>query len=136
MRIYEAVALLVVVVALAGCRTTYGMAEQFGKFSQEYNRQWRWQEQEQACINFAAEDIREECLQRARAAEGVSVADYRVKSTDLDLEKGTATVRVEIDYYILPSTQVKTVEDVQKWRYDDEEGRERWRLISLPPEFK
>lgn len=136
MRIYQAVALLLVVFVLAGCRTTYSMAEQFGQATREYNRQRRWQEQEQACINFATDAIRAECLARVHAAAGVSVADYRVKSTELDLEKGTAKVHVEIDYYILPSTQLKTVDDLQEWRYAEEDGVERWRIETPPPEFK
>jgi hypothetical protein len=137
MRIHRAVLFLFVATVLAGCRTPlYVVAERFEQSSREYNRSLRWQELEQACLTFAAKDVKEECVARAKGAKGVSMADYRVKSTELDPAKGTATVRVELDYYILPSARLRTVEDLQRWRYAEEEGAERWRIVTPPPEFK
>ncbi|WP_298433380.1 hypothetical protein [Geobacter sp.] len=128
--------LVLVAVALAGCRNPYLIAERFTDSSREYNRSIRWQEVEQACLTFADGGVKEECLARATAAKGVSVADYRVVSTELDPEKGTATVRMEIDYYILPSTRLKSVQDVQQWRYEEKDGDLRWRIVTPPPEFR
>lgn len=137
MRIHRAVPFLLLTAVLAGCRTPlYLMTEQFEQSSREYNRSLRWQELEQACLTFAAKDVKDDCLGRAKAAREVSMADYRVTSTDLDPEKGTASVRMEHDYYVLPSTRLRTVEDVQQWRYAEEEGAERWRIVTPPPEFK
>lgn len=137
MRIHRIVVLFVLATVLAGCRTPlYVVAEQFEKSSREYNRSLRWQEMEQACLTFSAKEIKDECLARTRGAKGVSMADYRVTSTDLDPEKGTATVRMELDYYILPSTRLQTVEDTQQWRYAEEEGAKGWRIVTPPPEFR
>lgn len=136
MGIHRFLLLLVGAVALAGCHNPYLMSERFTESSREYNRSIRWQELEQACLIFADRGVKEECLARATAAKGVSIADYRVVSTEMDSEKGTATVRLEIDYYILPSTRLKTIQDVQQWRYGEKDGDTRWRIVTPPPEFK
>lgn len=136
MRIQRVVSFFLLLLFLAGCRNTYLVAQRFDESSREYDRLVRWQEHENACMSFAASTVADECLARAKAAKGVSMADYRVKGVDMDPEKGTATVRVEIDYYILPSTRLKTLEDVQQWRYEEVDGKERWRIVTPLPEFK
>ncbi|AJE02447.1 hypothetical protein [Geobacter pickeringii] len=135
MWIRRVLVLVFVAVALAGCRNPYLISERFTESSREYNRSIRWRELEQACLAFADRGVKDECLARA-AAKGVSVADYRVVSTELDPEKGTATVHMEIDYYVLPSTRLKSVRDVQQWRYEEKDGDLRWRIVTPPPEFK
>ena len=135
MRILQAVLLLFLVV-LSGCRNPYLVAQRFDDSYREYNRLVRWQEQINACMSFAASSIADECLARAKGAKGASMADYRVKGVDIDPDEGTATVRVEMDYYVLPSTRLKTLEDVQQWRYEEDGGKERWCIVTPLPEFK
>ena len=53
-----------------------------------------------------------------------------------DPEKRKAEVRMELDYYIMPSTTIKTVVDVQQWRYVEEAKHKGWWLETLLPEFK
>ncbi len=43
---------------------------------------------------------------------------------------------MELDYYAIPSTTVKTVVDTQKWLYKEGVGQTGWRLESLLPEFR
>jgi hypothetical protein len=64
------------------------------------------------------------------------VVDYRIKNVVCDPEKRKAEVKAELDYYIMPSTKVKTVVDMQKWRYVEEAEQKGWRLETLLPEFK
>lgn len=136
MALQRILVLVLCAAALAGCRNTYLVADRFEESSREYNRSIRWQELEQACLAFAGAGVKDECLARAKEAKGASMADYRVTATELDPEKGTAMVRMEVDYYILPSTRLKTVEDVQQWRYEEVDGAERWRIITPPPAFR
>ena len=136
MRINRAVLLVVFVLVLAGCRNPYLVAQRFDDTHREYNQLVRWQEHQNACLGFADSSVADECLARAGAAKGASMVDYRVKGLDVDPAKGTATVRVEFDYYVLPSTRLKTLEDVQEWRYEEVDGTERWRIVTPLPEFK
>lgn len=136
MRIECAALLFLLLFLLAGCRNPYLVAQRFDDTYREYNQLVRWQEHENACMHFADPGVADECMARARAAKGASVADYRVKGVDVDPAKGTATVRVEIDYYVLPSTRLKTLEDVQQWRYEAVDGAERWRIVTPLPEFR
>ena len=136
MRIRRALSLFLLTLFLAGCRNPYLVAQRFDDTYPEYNRLVRWQEHQNACLGFADPSVKEECLARARTAKGASMADYRVKRVDVDSAKGTATVRVEFDYYVLPSTRLKTLEDVQEWRYEQVDGKERWRIVTPLPDFR
>jgi hypothetical protein len=123
---------------LAGCATlkNFNIGEEFEKSSKSYVQLVRWQEFENAAVTYVSPQLQEAYRERIRAAGEVKVADYRVKSMQCDPEKGEGTVRVEFDYYRPPSTRVLTVEDVQKWSYEGENGNRIWRLKTLPPEFK
>ncbi|RNC69192.1 MAG: hypothetical protein ED859_08225 [Desulfuromonadales bacterium] len=136
MRIDQAALLCLALLFLAGCRNPYIMEQRFEESFREHNRMLRWQELEQSCMTFAAVEVKDACLERAKAAKGVSVADFRVMETELDSKKGTARVRLEIDYFILPAPRLKTIQDVQKWRHVPDEGLGRWYLETPPPEFR
>lgn len=136
MSVQRAASFFILAVLFTGCSNPYQVAQRFEGSSRQYGQMVRWHEYEKACHTFAAPSVGEACLARARAAEGVSMADYRVKGTDIDREKGTATVRVEIDYYVLPSARLKTIDDVQQWRYEPVEGSDGWRIVTPLPEFK
>jgi len=136
MRIDRTASLLLLLLLLSGCRNPYLVVQRFDDTYREYNQLVRWQEHQNACLSFADPSVADECLARAGAAKGASMADYRVKGIDVDPAKGTATVRVEFDYYVLPSPRLKTLEDVQEWRYEEVDGTERWRIVTPLPEFR
>jgi uncharacterized protein YceK len=123
---------------LCGCSsiTNLKVANDFGTSSQKYNEMLRWHEMEMAGSRFADQSVKDEYINRARATKGVTITDYRVVSQECSPDKGDAEVVVDIDYYISPSVTLKTLEDVQKWKYIDENGNKSWRLMSLPPEFE
>lgn len=109
---------------------------EFEKSSRSYMQLVRWREFESAAVTYVDPPLLQEYRKRVNDAGEVKVADYRVRAMECDPVKGKATVRVDLDYYRPPSTRVFTVEDVQKWSYDEENGRQEWRLKTLLPEFK
>ncbi len=123
---------------LMGCATlrNINIGGEFEQSSRGYVQLVRWQEFESAAVTYVSPPLQEAYRERIKAAGEVKVADYRVKSVECDPEKGEATTKVEFDYYRPPSMRVLTVEDVQKWSYEDDHGRRAWRLKTLLPEFK
>lgn len=123
---------------LVSCTTlkNINIGGEFEKNSRSYNQLVRWQEFESAATTYVNPPLQEAYGERIKAAGEVKVVDYRVKAVECDPEKGEATTKVEFDYYRPPSTRVLTVEDKQKWSYEDENGRRAWRLKTLLPEFK
>jgi hypothetical protein len=114
----------------------WSLRHDFEESTREYNRQVRWQETEQACMIYVDKAIREQFLARVKAAKEVKIADYRIKTLEWEKGQKEATATVEMDYYIPPSTRLKTLEDVQKWVYVEGKEFTGWRLVSLFPEFK
>ena len=132
--------LLVSILALAGgCETMENMqtCNEFEQNSKSYNKLIRWNELEKAEAVFPPEQLREEFKGKVKAAKGVKVTDFRIKSLECLPEQGEATVVIDIDYYREPSITLKTVEDVQKWKYElVGVGDRRWLLQTMPPDFK
>ncbi len=112
------------------------VGEEFNNASKGYLRLVRWQELDNSALAFVDEPLRADFQKRITAAEQVKVVDYRLKGMECRPQQGEGEVRVEWDYYIPPSVKVKTVTDVQKWRYLDEKDRRGWVLTTLLPEFK
>jgi len=129
----------VMVIALAGCGTIRNnkMTWEFEQSSKSYNKMIRWNELDKADAIFPPERLREEFKRKVKVAGGVKVTDFRIKRMECRPERGEATVVLEIDYYREPSVTVKTVEDIQQWEYVSEgNDSRRWRLVSMPPDFK
>ncbi len=126
--------LLPLTVVLVSCGT-YNMRAKFDETAKSYGVVARWDKYETASV-FAASSIRDEFEKRLKNAKDLEVVEYRVINVDYDAARLKATVNVQISYFLLPSTLVKTVIDKQVWQYVDEGGSRAWRLTSLPPEFK
>ena len=133
MSLYKLFLLAGIVFALAGCRTLYCTESEFLKTARKYDELIRWGESQKACLAYVDPARKDDCLKRGAKADSIKVVDYRVKLTDCNKEKGEATARVEFDYLSMPSTKLKTVEDVQNWQYLEKEMI--WQLTTLPPEF-
>lgn len=112
------------------------IGSEFETSSRSYTQLVRWHELESAVVTHVSPQLWEGYRQRIKEAGEVKVADYRVKAMECDPVKGEGTVRVELDYYRPPSTRVHTVEDLQEWSYEEENGRHLWRLKTLLPEFR
>ncbi len=138
MRIGLTVLASIALLSLTACTSLRNMTirHDFEENSKGYNRMVRWQEAEQACLIYVDKAIRDQFLARVEAAKEVKITEYRVKALECDPERKEATAKVEMDYYTPPSIRVKTLEDVQKWIYIEDQDLKGWRLISLFPEFK
>lgn len=136
MRIAGFAMLCAIICAAGGCRTLSGMEADFKTSSKGYNEMLRWRDIDKACATWVDPPLQRECEERAAAVRDVKVVDYRIKGSAIHKERGEAEATVEIDYYLLPSARVKTLEDRQKWRYQEEGADAGWRLISLPPDFR
>jgi uncharacterized protein YceK len=129
--------LLLVIALMGGCETirNKSITWELEECSKSYNKMIRWHEMDKAEAVFPPEELQEEFTRKVRAARNVTVTDFRVKKMECSPEKGEATVVVDIDYYREPSVTVKTLEDKQEWKYVEENGNKRWRLMTLPPDF-
>jgi hypothetical protein len=131
--------LLSIIALVGGCETLRktSITSEFEQNSKSYNKLIRWNELEKAEAVFPPERLREEFKAKVKAAKGVKVTDFRVKSLECSPDLGEATVVIDIDYYREPSITLRTVEDVQKWKYElVAVGVRRWQLMTLPPDFK
>lgn len=132
---------LSIVISLSACASydaLSGVRDEYEMSIREYNNLLRSEEFEQAG-RFVVDSLREEFDAKAKAARNVQVTDYQISSVDSEIElKGAAIVTVQINYTIPPSSEVKTLVDSQNWSYVyvKGEGRKRWRLMTLLPEFK
>jgi len=132
--------ILSIVIVLTACASSAlrGVLDDFDRSVKEYNNLLASGKFEQA-ESFVTESHREDFNTRAKAARNVHIIDYKILSINDEIElKGAATANVRFNYTIPPSTEIKTVVDNQNWSYVyvKEEGRKRWRLMTLLPEFK
>lgn len=129
------VLLTAVLLMLSACNIAYFMKEDFTRTSKTYGRMLRWQEFDSA-LAYVDAPFRDDYRKRIEAAKGIKVVDMRVLSEECLAEQKKAEVTMELDYYVDPSTTIKTVKDLQKWRYQEDTGQKGWRLETLLPEFK
>jgi hypothetical protein len=109
-----------------------------GKFQQsltDYNDLLRWHKLEEASL-FASDAISAEYMGRVLAAKNMKVFDYHIVRTRYDEAGNQAEVMVEFEYYTFTTNTLKTLIDVQKWAYVNENGKKQWKLMSLLPEFR
>ncbi len=127
---------LMALITLVACSNyVYDLRGKFDESLKAYNNYYRWNDLDTASV-FVADSLRQDALARAQMAKKARIVDSRILSTMYDEQRRKATAEVEIDYYILSTTKVKTLRDTQEWAYRDEQGVKSWRLMSLLPEFK
>lgn len=138
MKKFRLLCLFVTLLALTACQSWQNIrsTDKLNDASRNYIRMVRWHELDQALLTFADKSVHKEFQQRVTAAENVNVVDYRIKRSECRPEKGEAEVLIDWDYYIPPSVTVKTVTDLQKWAYMEENGQGKWVLMTLLPEFR
>ena len=76
----------------------------------------RWQRYPEAALFFTREH-RSAFLDRTDDLKGLNITDVRLKRVDLSPDGRQADVRLEIDYYLLPSATLKTLQINQTWVY-------------------
>lgn len=130
---------LVVGLLLAGCATMPQWGpddrEKLVKASDDYNNLLRWKDLDKVCVTFAEESVKDKCLEHALTLKDVQITDVRTRYIDFKIDGVEATVHAEIEYYLLPSTNVKKLQDTQRWRYIGLEGARTWFIRSPVPNF-
>jgi hypothetical protein len=137
-------ALLLAGLTLGGCSAfdfiaKPGIRSEFDKNVKDYNRMLRWQEMETAGILYMNPSALDEFMTDVEAIKKreVSITDYRIITTDYNIEKEAAEVRVEFDYYVLPSNRIKKLIYKQEWVYSEFNGSlKSWKLKSRLPAFE
>jgi hypothetical protein len=132
---YRLVLLALLSFAVSGCTFDYVVKDRFEKTTRSYTTMLRWQEFD-AAVPFVDAPLRDDYRKRIEAARGIRILDSRVLSKECNVAAKKGEVVMELDYTINPSTTVKTVTDLQTWRYFDEEQKKGWLVETLLPEFK
>jgi len=124
---------------LAGCAAdtpwVYIARDKLETASKEYNKMIRWKEMDNACVTFAEEGDKEGCLKRALTLKDLQITDIRTRDIELGREGVEATVSTEIEYYLLPSTVVRIIQDRQSWRFLGSHETGEWRITNPLPKF-
>ncbi len=115
---------------LGGCAGSNGKSNSFDSTTRAYEQVIRWGDLEKT--NEFLKEPKEFSAARYQKLKKIQVTSYRVLGQTMT-KKGIDQV-VEIKYIKDASVVVRTLTDVQKWRYD--KGSERWYLVSKVPDFK
>jgi hypothetical protein len=129
-------AIVVLVIFIFGCASieTGQQMTLFDKTSRAYDRAIRWGEYEEA-FAFKKWSDKENRLPDFAEYRQIRVTAYKVKKTIVDEEGFSKVMRfVDIQYYRMSNVTVKTFIDRQKWEYNEE--KDRWYLMSALPAFE
>lgn len=120
---------------MGGCVTQASMGEGFEQSVKAFNRLLRWHELENAGMTYIEPQLRETYLKQADHLKkrGLTVTDFRIISSRYLPETKSGDVIAEFDYYMLPSSTVKTISYRQDWVY--QESTKSWKLRSSLPTF-
>lgn len=124
--------LAILTLALTAC-AAFGPSERGRKASlDDFMYALRWQQYPTAAAHFAKEH-RRAFLDRMEQVRELNVTDVRLVRIDLREEGRLAEVRLEMDYYILPSATLKTLRIDQTWRYfETADAEQNGFLITTP----
>ncbi len=123
---------ILLLIFLISCSSVHG---QFEKSLTDYNDMLRWHKLDEASA-FASDALSQEFMIRVKAAKNMKIFDYRILRKKYNEAKNEAEVQVEIEYYMLSTNALKSLVDIQKWAYVEENGSKQWKLMSLLPDFK
>ena len=136
LRTVRLILLLCLIVFGSGCSLLFPIKDEFERNSKDYSKMLRWQEFERAVDVYVDPALRDDYRKRIAAARDVKVVDYRVNNVTCDPENRKAEVRLELDYYIMPSNRIKTLTYKQEWAYREISASKSWMLKSGLPAFE
>lgn len=116
---------------LAGCATTADKMDRLNRTLRAYEKNIRWAKFD-AAYSFHKWEAGEQ-PSIPRHLKEIRVTGYDVTGTHFDPKTMTATQTVSIRYYSMETSRERTLEDRQRWQYN--EDIKRWQLISPPPTF-
>jgi hypothetical protein len=127
---------VVLMLLLTGCAGFDMGKENWKKFeetSRAYLMAFRWGEYETA-YGFSRPPRIDDEVPDFHDLRDVRVTSHRVKQTIISEDQMTVQQIVDFQYYRMRNVTVKIITDRQKWEYDEE--KERWYLISDFPDFE
>ena len=107
--------------------------EKFEDTSEAYLMALRWGEYETA-YGFKRRPNSYDEIPDFHDLRDFRVTSHRIKQTIISEDKMTVQQIVDFQYYRMRNVTVKTMTDRQKWEYDEE--KERWYLITDLPKFE
>jgi len=108
---------LFLVLALSACTLLNPPEKQRKTALDDFMYALRWQQYPAAAGYFTSEHRRTFLDQFEKISKNLNVTDVRLKRLDLKDEGRRAEARLEMDYYLLPSATLKTLEIDQTWIY-------------------
>lgn len=109
--------LLLLCPLLTACLGTVDVGPGLDKISQGFSESMRWRDYPNAAT-YLQLDVRDAFLKQFKEDEDLHIVDSSILSIDMHPDEGWADAVYVMEYYRLPSSQVK------KWRWE-----QRWRLI-------
>jgi hypothetical protein len=85
---------------------------------------------------FVADKAKESYITSISAAKNARIFEYRIVNKTVNETARTARLDVELDYYMLSSSRVKTLRYLQEWIYIEGKDFKGWRTITPLPPFK
>ena len=85
---------------------------------------------------FVADKAKESYITSVSAAKNARIFEYRIVNKTVNETARTARLDVELDYYMLSSSRVKTLRYLQEWIYIEGKDFKGWRIITPLPPFK
>jgi len=126
---------LLLALLLSGCATFNPPAKQHKAALDDFMYALRWQLYPEAAAHFTSEH-REAFLNRMENLKDLNVTEVRLKRVELTDAGHRAETLMEMDYFILPSTTLKTLQIKQSWSFLEPEAAGNGFLITTPfPKF-
>ncbi len=128
--------LILVMVLLSGCAKKIDLGPGYERTSKHFMQALRWQDYQGAAMFLAAED-RQPFLDIFEPLKDLHIVEATYKYGRLNEKEGRAESELILQYYMLPSTRIKS----WAWKIDwvliplDTEQRGRWQIQGLPTDF-
>jgi len=128
--------LLVLVVPLFACTDPSSLPRQFVPAQSDFAERLRWRDLAGAQRHLAT-DQQDSFRTRMTALTELNITDVRLESAEFAPQGNRVVTWNAIEYYLFPSTTVKTLRYRQDWEYvdDDPQGPGEWVIVTPFPDF-
>lgn len=114
---FSALMIILSGILLCACLGPVDVNPGLPKTSQGFSESMRWKDFQNAAL-YLQPAVRDLFLEQFKEDEDLHVVDSRILKVDLHADEGWAEAEYMMEYYRLPSSQVK------KWRWE-----QRWSLV-------
>ena len=127
---------LLLLLILPGCAKKVDLGPGYDRTSKRFLQTMRWQNFEEAAT-FLKPEAREKLLANFAENKDLHIAEANYLYSRLTGEAGTAESKLQLKYYILPSTRIREWTWEMEWRLLplDTKQRGTWQIQQEPPSF-